>query len=238
MNYNIYCDESCHLPNDGINLMVLGAITCLADTKRDIFNDIREIKLKHGLNEHFEIKWVKVSPAKTQFYLDIIDYFFKNINLSFRCLVAKNKHKLDHNLYNDGDYNKWYYKMYFLLLDKIIYPDDSHKIYIDIKDTRGGERIKVLHNALCNNIYDFKQEVIKDINQIHSHESEIMQLADLLIGSMSFYYRNLHLTEKPNSAKVAIINKVIELAKIDFQWGSSKEAKKFNLFIWNPRGAL
>lgn len=28
MLYNVYCDETCHLENDGINDMILGAIWC------------------------------------------------------------------------------------------------------------------------------------------------------------------------------------------------------------------
>lgn len=28
MLYNVYCDETCHLENDGINVMVLGAVWC------------------------------------------------------------------------------------------------------------------------------------------------------------------------------------------------------------------
>ena len=61
-----------------------------------------------------DVRIIETGYALASSEKDIIDYFFKNINLSFRCLVAKNKHNLDHNLYNDGDYNKWYYKMYFL----------------------------------------------------------------------------------------------------------------------------
>ena len=54
-----------------------------------------------------------------------------NDKLFFRGLVASGKDKLDHSVYNDGDYNKWYYKMYFTLLDKIIFPDESYKIFMN-----------------------------------------------------------------------------------------------------------
>lgn len=26
--FNVYCDESCHLPNDGNSVMVLGGVWC------------------------------------------------------------------------------------------------------------------------------------------------------------------------------------------------------------------
>jgi len=68
MEYNIYCDESCHLEHDGINIMALGAIWCDKEKKSEIFNRIREIKVECGLPRTFEIKWNKVSPSKKDFY--------------------------------------------------------------------------------------------------------------------------------------------------------------------------
>ena len=42
---NIYCDESCHLEHDDSDIMVLGAMSCEAEEKSNIFNDIRKIKM-------------------------------------------------------------------------------------------------------------------------------------------------------------------------------------------------
>jgi len=88
MRYNIYCDESCHLEKDKSNIMVLGAMSCLIENKKEIFNDIRSIKEIHGLSKSFEIKWTKVSESKIEFYKDLVDYFFRNEKLSFRGLIA------------------------------------------------------------------------------------------------------------------------------------------------------
>jgi hypothetical protein len=66
--YNVYCDESCHLENDGQKIMVLGAVWCPLEQVRKISEEIREIKIKHQLSPKFEIKWTKVSPAKQAFY--------------------------------------------------------------------------------------------------------------------------------------------------------------------------
>ena len=74
--FNIYCDESNHLENDHRAVMVLGAVWCPLEKSREIAVHIREIKQKHGIKPDFEVKWTKVSPAKKQFYLDLVDYFF------------------------------------------------------------------------------------------------------------------------------------------------------------------
>ena len=50
MIYTVYCDESCHLQNDQSSVMVLGAMYCPKEKKKDIYSDIRAIKKKHGLD--------------------------------------------------------------------------------------------------------------------------------------------------------------------------------------------
>ncbi|QJA09073.1 DUF3800 domain-containing protein [Romboutsia sp. CE17] len=233
--HNIYCDESCHLPNDNSDVMVLGAITCSKENKQSIFENIRNIKQKYNVSTWNEIKWTKVSNSKIDMYKELIDYFFQNDDLSFRGLIAKNKSDLDHNRYNDGDYNKWYYKMYFTLLNPLIDYDSYYNIFIDIKDTKGGPRVRQLRTVLCNNIYDSKEEVIKGIYQINSRESEILQLTDLLIGCISYVHRGLY-EQNSTKGKDVLVNYLIEKGNINLYQKTSKYEPKFNLFIWNPRG--
>lgn len=77
--FNVYCDESCHLENDRQKIMLLGAVWCPANKVREITDRIREIKADHGLSPRFESKWTKVSPAKIQFYRDLMDFFSTTI---------------------------------------------------------------------------------------------------------------------------------------------------------------
>lgn len=63
--YNFYCDESCHLPNDGNKIMVLGGIWCDKNNVRKINGAIREIKRKYEITH--EMKWVKLSSSKKRF---------------------------------------------------------------------------------------------------------------------------------------------------------------------------
>lgn len=229
---NIYCDESCHLEKDKSNIMLIGAMYCEEQYKDSIFKDIRNIKVKHGLSSWFEIKWTKVSYGKLEFYKDLIDYFFQNDNLFFRVVIAHEKKELNHTKYNLGSYDLWYYKIYFLVLDKIILPTDEYRIFIDIKDTKGGPKIRKLQDVLCNNIYDFKQEVVRDIKQINSKESEILQLADLIMGGIGYFSRNL--TIKQNGKK-ELIDYMLNNYNIDFTENTIKSEKKFNIFHWYPR---
>jgi hypothetical protein len=232
---NIYCDESCHLENDGNDIMVLGGISCPENAKNKVFEDIRNIKLKHGFSSWFEIKWTKVSFQMIDFYLELIEYFFNNEYLNFRGVVATNKTKLDHEKYNEGSYDIWYYKMYFYLLDPMIKESEQHKILIDIKDTLGGPKVRKLQEVLCNNYYDYNREVIKSIVQINSRESEILQLTDLLIGALTYYNRGMYQSIGGNRGKKVVVESLILNHNVELDKTTARFASKFNLFVWKPR---
>lgn len=232
VDYNVYCDESCHLKDDKSNVMVLGSMWCNRQLKSQIFNDIRQIKIKHGLSSWFEIKWTKVSDARIDFYLELINYFITNENIHFRGLIA-NKESLDHDRYNNGDYDLWYYKMYFLLLDQIITPSNEYYIFIDMKDTNGGHKIKKLHEVLCNNIYDFTSDVVRLVKQVNSKESELLQLADLVIGALGYLHRGLSTTSDSSNAKRQIIEALQQ--SYNLENNSPCREQKFNIFIWKGR---
>ncbi|AYK67191.1 DUF3800 domain-containing protein [Bacillus subtilis subsp. subtilis] len=232
---NIYCDESCHLEKDKSDVMVLGAMSVNITYLKEIYEDIRQIKMNHGLDSWFEIKWTKVSNGKINFYLDLIEYFFKTSSLSFRGVVATGKGQLDHSTFNNSNYDTWYYKMYYLLLDPFTSPSHTYRIFIDIKDSCGGKKVNKLHEVLCNNKYDFNQEIIEDIKQVHSHESEVLQLCDLFIGALSFFHRELYSSPNSSEAKKAIVERIIEMSGCSLKYSTSRNESKFNLFIWQPR---
>ena len=74
---------------------------------------------------------------------------------------------------------------------------------------RGAEKTAKLHEVLCNNMYDFSRSVIERLQLVHSQEIERLQLADLLIGVVSYLNRDLH----GNQAKEALEGVVAALDK-------------------------
>ncbi|MFK4784567.1 DUF3800 domain-containing protein [Fusobacterium sp. MFO224] len=226
----VYCDESCHLQNDNSDYMVLGAISCFKEEKNKIFEEIKDIKEKHNLDRNFEIKWTKVSNAKIEFYEEIIDYFFKKDTLRFRTIVA-DKTNLKFSDEPNDDYASWYYKIYFYLLGYVISTEEEYRIFLDVKDSLGGERVRELKKIICNKLGDFQGESLKDICQIHSDTSQILQITDLLIGAMSYHARGLD----SNLGKVKIINKINKKLRdldIDLNFSTKRNEEKFNIFYW------
>jgi hypothetical protein len=228
--YNIYCDESCHLEHDGQPLMVLGALWCPLEKTREIADRIREIKLAHGLSERFEIKWTKVSPGNLDFYADLLNYFFDDDDLHFRALVAHRKDDLVHDSFNQN-HDTWYYKMYFDTLKVLLRPDSCYRIYLDVKDTDSAEKVRRLHRVLSNNMYDFRREIIERIQTVRSDEVEQLQLADLLIGIISYASRGID----TSPAKLALVQRMRERSGYKLTQSTLLSEQKVNLFHWQPR---
>lgn len=230
ITYNVYCDESCHLQNDHQRVMVLGAVWCPLEKTREISMRLREIKLRHGLPPNFEVKWSKVSPGKFLFYKDLIDYFFDDDDLHFRALIIPDKSKLRHEDFSQ-DHDTWYYKMYFELLKVLLTPGDDFRIYLDIKDTRSSDKTTNLHEVLCTNMYDFERKIITRIQTLRSHEVEQVQLADLLIGTISYANRKLN----TNAAKVDIVERMKTRSHYSLTRTTLLREDKVNLFRWEAR---
>ena len=152
--------------------------------------------------------------------------------MSFRAVVAKDKVNLNHAKYNSGSHDLWYYKAYYYLLDAMIGYSEEYRIFIDIKDTCGGSKVRKLQEVLCNNKYDFKHEVIKDIEQVKSNESEILQLADLIMGAIGFYHNGHYDKVGASKAKVAVVNRLFEQYKTAIVSGTTRNTPKMNIFLW------
>lgn len=225
---NVYCDESCHLENDHIPVMVLGAVWCPADKTLGISDSLRSIKIRHGLKPEFETKWTKVSPSKIDFYLEIVNFFFDNVDLHFRALIVPDKSKLVHEAFQQT-HDVWYYKMYFDMLKVILEPEVCYRIYLDIKDTQGGAKVAKLREVLCNNIYDFSREIIERIQLVQSREVEILQLADLLIGAVGYVNRGL----EGSPAKIELIELMKHRSGYCLNRTTLLRENKLNLLIWH-----
>jgi len=226
--FNVYCDESCHLENDKQGIMVLGAIWCPKERVREVTDRIREIKEHHNLSPTTEVKWVKVSPSKVRLYRDLLDYFYDDDDLHFRTLVVPDKSLLDHETFAQS-HDDWYYKMYFDMLKVILAPEARYHIYLDYKDTHGGHKVEQLHKILCHNAYDFNHHIIERVQIIRSHEAELMQLTDILIGAVSYANRGLN----TSTAKAALVDRMRKRSGYKLTLTTLYGERKTNVFRWS-----
>jgi len=234
LEYNVYCDESCHLENDKINVMALGAVWLPKGISRRINEDIRNIKLECNFNVKSEAKWTKICYKHINLYKRLLDLFFDNSEIKLRCLVVPNKNLLDHARFSQS-HDDWYYKMYFEMLKYVFDCNNEYNTYIDIKDTNSFVKTQKLREVCCNSIYDFTGESIKKIQPIRSHEVEIMQLVDILIGAIAYSNRVFPKEHIESAAK----REIIEYIKLKSGKNPCKTTMlredKFNIFVWQAR---
>lgn len=231
MEYNVYCDESCHLENDQINVMSIGAVWCPTNKIKEINSRIVEIKQNHGVFATSELKWTKVGPVKSALYQDIICYFFDDHDLHFRGLIIPNKEILDHKRFSQT-HNDWYYKMYFDMLKVIFSPEDTYNVYIDIKDSHSSPSIKELHKICCNSAYDFSARIIKKMQPIRSHEVQIMQIVDVLTGAIAYQNRKFSENFTKSSTKSKIIDLIQKKSNYTLSQTTLYRENKLNLLVW------
>lgn len=229
--YDIYCDESCHLQNGRARdfAMVIGGVVCPDDKKKALFDHIRSIKIRFGISRDAEIKWNKVSPAQYEYYKALVNFFFDCSDLAFRAVIVnkKNLEPLKFNL----TYDDFYYRAYLIMLSRILMPGNEYAVYIDIKDTRSQSKVEKLHDVLCNSRFDFDRRMIHRVQQIRSHEVELMGLTDLLIGGLSYLHRGLGTSE----AKRQLIEIIRQRSGYSLLSNTWPLEPKFNILVWHGR---
>lgn len=228
MDYNIYCDESCYLPNDKIDFMVIGGISCPKDKADYINKAIRNIKVRNGVYKFAEIKWTKVSESKYKMYEEIVDLFLDTNYLKFCSVIVQKALFQNSNL----TYDDWYQRIYYLNLREMIDIGNDYHIYLDIKDTKGSEKINQLKDVLNNVAGYFYDETVKNIQLVRSDQIQILQLADLIIGAVSYANRKL----MGNSAKIRLIEHIEEKTGRLLTKSTPKDENKMNIISWIPKG--
>jgi len=161
-------------------------------------------------------------------YQELLKYFLECSFLSFRAVVIDKK-QLDHQHFQQS-HDDFYYKMYWQMLEWFIDPVNRYHIYLDMKDTQGYLKVKKLHDVLCNSKHDFNKNIIENIQEVRSHEINILQLTDLLIGAIS--YSNRYPQGGKSPAKQNIVNFIKNITATSLNRSTSIGARKFNIFCW------
>lgn len=225
--YNLYIDESCHLEHDNASVMCIGYTKIEHDAYAQIKEDLKAIKL--SFKSPTELKWSKLSYSRLPLYKALIDYFFET-DIQFRAVLVKNKKHLDHASFNRGDHNAFYYKMVYQLLYNpyVNNGDNQYRVFLDIKDTRGKERLLELDKYLKRKYHDNSPFVY--LQHIRSHENELLQLTDFFIGAITYKARGEHLKENASAIKKEVLEYLEQKSGYLLDEGTEPWVAKFNIF--------
>ena len=231
-NFNFYIDESCHLEHDKCKVMCIGYIKVEDINVQSLKNSLKEIKAKHGILH--ELKWNTISNTKIEMYKEIIDFFFSS-SLEFRCLLVKYKDNLDHEAYNQGSHDNFYYKMIFHLLSNVwLNPNsENYRVFLDIKDTKGREKLNVIENVFESKYHG--NTPFKSFQHIRSHEVQFIQLVDIFIGAVTYKARGLCNVVNGSAAKRELVRYIEEKSGFCIDEGTEPWETKFNIFDHKSR---
>ncbi len=151
--------------------------------------------------------------------MELIDYFF-DTDLKFRALGIK-KSAINCEAFQSS-YDDFYYKMYYQLLNYKIDTLDHYNIYLDIKDTLSAAKVRRLKEIL-----NVKLGTFRNIQNIRSNESLLLQLCDFIMGAISYQNNDVH---HSNEAKVAIIEKIRRHSNL-MDLSHTNYNSKLNLFF-------
>jgi hypothetical protein len=227
MDLEVYCDESrqqLFAGKDRIGFVVLGSVWLETARREDLKARIKELRARHDL--HGEFKWQKVSPSRSGFYSDLVELFFGE-PMRFRAIVLATE-EMDAVRFHDADKELMFYKFYYQLLHHWILGQNTYRIFVDTKTNRVPGRVKILERVLRN--ANLTAQIL-GVQALPSRQLDLLQLADVLLGAVSYSFNGRGKSQAKNSVVAAIgqhIGHEIE--------PTSRAAQKFNIFRFRPQG--
>jgi len=226
--YNLYCDES-RVENIDSNKMTIGVIEIPRYKKNEVTNCLKNIFFKHSF--FYELKWTKVNKRFLPMYKELVDYFFNQALLSFRCIVI-DKRKVKLKDYHNNDEELAFFKFYYLLLKEKLLSGNKYYIFLDKKPTRDKNRARALLYYLDSFVILHRNKcTIKALHPIESDENRLIQMTDFFVGLMGYACNNQKLNFHPKDEIAEYLidklnfDNICETTPLNF--------KKFNIFIWD-----
>lgn len=231
-HFQLYIDESCHLEHDNHSVMAMGLVKVSQVDSPQLKSHF--VELLKSYKNPTELKWNTLSASRLPLYFALIDAFVKE-PIIFRTVLVKNKSNLDHEAFNAGDHDNFYYKMIYLALNSEYvlpkYTDDNendYRVFLDIKDTRGRERLLTLQEVLDKK---FKgQSPFVTFQHLRSQDNFWLQLSDFLLGAVTFKARGLQKEMNASMVKCQVVDYLEKAIGYNLNEGTPPWEPKFNIF--------
>lgn len=207
--------------------MVIGGLACPREHKRAIVHEIHKLKGRHHAQGEFG--WKRLSPNKKAFYFELVELFASDQDLSFRCLVV-DRNILDHDLYNQGDPELGFYKLYYQMLVHWLHPGCVYHIYLDWQQNREQHRFSELKHVLETKLSG--KAKIDCLEPVTSRNLPLIELTDLLIGAVGYTWNSRQGSETRREFCDAL-SKAVSLRTL--KTATVLSESKFNIFHFTGR---
>jgi hypothetical protein len=236
VHHNVYCDES------GITqrFLVYGGVITPAANADEICAVLKRWRQKTGM--HRELKWTKVSKAKLPEYKNFIDGFFYYAlreAIHFQAVVF-DTHDPGYRRFLRANKDLGFYKLYYqFLLHKFgsyaltdatrlfVFLDESSQLTESRRDV-----MKIVLNRGIRQRWQRNADIVETVASLVSHENDLMQVADVLMGAVAFHWNQRHRLKQAAPPKTELAAYIASKARLRFLYqGTSPKRGGFG--IWS-----
>ncbi|MGB9819011.1 MAG: DUF3800 domain-containing protein [Thermovenabulum sp.] len=257
----MYCDESRQTKSEYI---LVGGIWIKKENGWDFVNDF-ESYCKNTLEFEKPIghmKWTKVPPTINnkyyKAYKKIVDLYFdynsKNIMFFRTLIVNKKDYDFTHDKFYKGDYEEGFYNLYCQLILNWLQKSNEYHIRIahrsikkafdeDCEEFRLSRLKEKLNKKFEDKINKYSwlygyRKVSPPVISIEAREARdrrLIQIADILMGAVGFFWNKEHLKTNVREGKLALAKHIASnLGRNDLIFITNWDDKRFNIFYFEP----
>ncbi|ABB14583.1 conserved domain protein [Carboxydothermus hydrogenoformans Z-2901] len=207
------------------------------------------------------MKWTKVPPSANSKYFKayekLVDLYFeynsKNIMFFRTLIVNKNDYDFTHEKFYKGDYEEGFYNLYCQLILNWLQKSNEYHIRIahrpikkasrdDCEEFRLNWLKEKLNNKFESTINKYSwffgyQKVKPPVITIESREARerrLIQIADILMGAVGFYWNKEHLKSNVRNGKLTLAKYIAsKLGRNDLLFTTKWNDKRFNIFLFD-----
>lgn len=209
--YIIYCDES---ESKGRHFSNFYGGALVRSQDRDCVSQAIANK-KLELNLFGEVKWSKITVNYRQKYIDLIDFFFDLIcdgKIKIRIMFTENRNRPS-NLTKEHYANQYAILYYFFIRHAFglihspkidggvkirVYPDEMPLSRTQFANFKG-------YVTRLSNRSEFRAKDIRflaeDVTQVRSHDHDILQCLDIILGATNFRLTRKHKDKQPGKTR-------------------------------------
>lgn len=184
--------------------MLIGGVVCDKETAKVIRSEIATYRRNKGLPNGYEFHFSELTPERLDLYKGFVDIFFQFYGVkcdykrgtkrkaTFRraCfeVMLIDHSKVDHARFSAGDRELGFFRFYYTVLantlNKHYVEGRQFHITIDKLTTKDPDRVPALHRRLNGCCEPTVHDPVKTVQAQDSKAESLLQMADVLIGSV------------------------------------------------------